>query len=133
MINVCPSTVSWCASLRIQPWRESSASSLRINAIGNSQTQHVLLSLILSLLSCVLVGLRQVLPCSLLKRFKSPKRWPEKCCLGNRRTEIWLWKSRVDEVVKEMRRYCKVFTKLKRQKLCDQAKVKYDSAKKLAK
>ena len=42
-----------------------------------------------------------------------------------------MWKSRVDEVVKEMRRYCKVFTKLKRQKLCDQAKVKYDSAKKL--
>ena len=43
-----------------------------------------------------------------------------------------MWKSRVDEVVKEMRRYCKVLTKLTRQKLYDQAKVEYDSAKKLA-
>ena len=44
-----------------------------------------------------------------------------------------MWKSRVDEVVKEMLRYCKVYTKLKKQKLYDQAMVKYDSVKKLAK
>ena len=137
MINICLSTVSWYASFWINPWRESIASLLHNNAFGISETKHVLLSLNLSLLSSVLVGLRQVLPRSLLKRFKSPKKWPEKCCWGYRRKEIWRWNNRVNEAVKEKRRCCKVFTGLQRQTLYDQAyvfaKAEYDSAKKLAK
>ena len=53
------------------------------------------------------------------------------------RKETWWWNSRVDEAVKEKRRCYKVYTKLKRQKLYNEAfasaKAEYDSAKKLAK
>ena len=53
------------------------------------------------------------------------------------RKETWWWNSRVDGAVKEKRRCYKVYTKLKRQKLYNEAyasaKAEYDSAKKFAK